>query len=40
MPETSPRFPLEIDDTIYPALVTGCARLPLVIEFFRQLGVV
>jgi hypothetical protein len=39
MPDTSPRWPFEIDDTIDPALVTGRAGVPLVIELFRQLGV-
>ncbi len=39
MPETSPRLPFEIDDTIDPSLVTGRAGVPLVIELFRQLGV-
>ena len=39
MPETSPRLPFEIDDTIDPTLVTGRAGVPLVIELFRQLGV-
>ena len=39
MPDTSPRLPFEIDDTIDPALVTGRAGVPLVIELFRQLGV-
>jgi len=39
MPDTSPRLPFEIDDTIDPTLVTGRAGVPLVIELFRQLGV-
>jgi hypothetical protein len=39
MPDTSPRLPFEIDDAIDPALVTGRAGVPLVIELFRQLGV-
>jgi hypothetical protein len=39
MPETVPRLPFEIDDTIDPALVTGRAGVPLAIELFRQLGV-
>ena len=39
MPDTSPRLPFEIEDTIDPALVTGHAGVPLVIELFRQLGV-
>ena len=39
MPDTSPRLPFEIADTIDPALVTGRAGVPLVIELFRQLGV-
>jgi len=39
MPNTSPRLPFEIDDTIDPSLVTGRAGVPLVIELFRQLGV-
>jgi hypothetical protein len=39
MPETSPRLPFEIADTIDPTLVTGRAGVPLVIELFRQLGV-
>ena len=39
MPDTSPRLPFEIDETIDPALVTGRAGVPLVIELFRQLGV-
>jgi hypothetical protein len=39
MPDTSARLPFEIDDTIDPALVTGRAGVPLVIELFRQLGV-
>jgi hypothetical protein len=39
MPETSPRLPFEIDDTIDPTVVTGRAGVPLVIELFRQLGV-
>jgi hypothetical protein len=39
MPDTSPRLPFEIDDTIDPSLVTGRAGVPLVIELFRQLGV-
>jgi hypothetical protein len=39
MPDTSPRLPFEIDDTVDPSLVTGRAGVPLVIELFRQLGV-
>lgn len=39
MPDTSPRLPFEMDDTIDPTLVTGRAGVPLVIELFRQLGV-
>ncbi len=39
MPEPMPRLPFEIDDRIDPALVTGRAGVPLVIELFRQLGV-
>lgn len=39
MPDTSPRLPFEIDDTLDPTLVTGRAGVPLVIELFRQLGV-
>jgi len=39
MPDTSPRLPFEIDDTIDPSLVTGRAGVPLVIELFRHLGV-
>ena len=39
MPETSPRLPFEIDDTIDPTLVSGRAGVPLVIELFRQRGV-
>ncbi len=39
MPEPMPQLPFEIDDTIDPALVTGRAGVPLVIELFRQLGV-
>jgi len=39
MPTETPRLPFEIDDTIDPALVTGRAGVPLVIELFRQLGV-
>ena len=39
MPDTSPRLPFEIDDTLDPTLVTGRAGVPLVIELFRHLGV-
>jgi hypothetical protein len=39
MPDTSPRLPFEIADTIDPTLVTGRVGVPLVIELFRQLGV-
>ncbi|MFI5340676.1 MAG: IS1380 family transposase [Candidatus Methylomirabilales bacterium] len=39
MPTESPRLPFEIDETLDPALVTGRAGVPLVIELFRQLGV-
>jgi hypothetical protein len=39
MPPETPRLPFEIDETIDPALVTGRAGVPLVIELFRQLGV-
>src|SRR5512137_31368 len=39
MPQDTPQLPFEIDDTIDPALVTGRAGVPLVIELFRQLGV-
>lgn len=39
MPQETPRLPFEIDETIDPALVTGRAGVPLVIELFRQLGV-
>lgn len=39
MPDTSPRLPFEIDDTIDPTLITSRAGVPLVIELFRQLGV-
>lgn len=39
MPDTSPRLPFEIDETIDPALVTSRAGVPLVIELFRHLGV-
>ncbi len=39
MPDTSPRLPFEIDDTIDATLVTGRAGVPLAIELFRQLGV-
>ena len=38
MPDTSPRWPFEIDDTIDPTLITSRAGVPLVIELFRQLG--
>ncbi len=38
MPDTSPRLPFEIDDTIDPTLIPGRAGVPLVIELFRQLG--
>jgi hypothetical protein len=38
MPDTSPRLPFEIDDTIDPTLITSRAGVPLVIELFRQLG--
>lgn len=39
MPQDTPRWPFEIDDTIDPTVVTGRAGVPLVIELFRQLGV-
>jgi hypothetical protein len=39
MPQDTPRLPFEIDAAIDPALVTGRAGVPLVIELFRQLGV-
>ena len=39
MPQTSPRLPFEIDDAMAPALLTGRAGIPLLIELFRQLGV-
>lgn len=39
MPQETPRLPFEIDATIDPALVTGRAGVPLVIELFRHLGV-
>jgi hypothetical protein len=39
MPDTSSRLPFEIDEAIDPTLVTGRARVPLVIELFQQLSV-
>ena len=39
IPDTWPRLPFEIDDTIDPTLVTGRAEVPVAIEPFRQLGV-
>jgi hypothetical protein len=32
MPETPPRLPFKIDETMDPTLVTGRAGVPLVIE--------
>lgn len=39
MPDKSPRLPFEVDDVIDPTVGTGRTGVPLVIEFFRQLGV-
>ena len=39
MPDASLGLPFEINEEVDPTLITGRARIPLVIELFRHLGV-